>query len=73
MPASAKYVTTVRVGDSPLHSTRLDVWNVSEVDGSFNFTAKMFVDPHSCMTIMEAYTWTAVTTEKVGRVIVNVK
>ena len=66
MPTTAQYVTTVRFGDRLLDSTRLDIWNVSQIDGSFNFSSEMFVDPRNCMTIMEAYTWVAVSTEKVN-------
>jgi len=72
MSPSAQYSRTVRVGGGgPLDSIRLDVWNVNETYGSFNFTGETYVSPRECVTVMETYTWKSKTEKVWGTIVLS--
>jgi len=70
-PAST-YSKTVRVGGGgPLDSIRLDVWNINETHGSFNFTGESYVSPRDCVTVMETYTWKSKSEKVWGTIVLS--
>jgi len=57
MSTSAQYDKTVRMGGGVHNSIPLNVWTVSTRNGSYNYTAQLYITPVDCITVMTAYAW----------------